>query len=74
MLASINITQNIDFQTTILSRFDMIYILRDVHDEARDETLAKHVMNVHATGTTAERAEGDMDLQTMRGYISYCKA
>jgi DNA replication licensing factor MCM5 len=28
--------QNIDFQTTILSRFDMIFIVKDIHDEQRD--------------------------------------
>jgi DNA replication licensing factor MCM5 len=28
--------KNIDFQTTILSRFDMIFIVKDVHDEQRD--------------------------------------
>ena len=28
--------ENIDFQTTILSRFDMIFIVKDEHDEARD--------------------------------------
>ncbi|KAG5455529.1 MAG: MCM2/3/5 family-domain-containing protein [Olpidium bornovanus] len=28
--------QNIDFQTTILSRFDMIFIVRDEHNEQRD--------------------------------------
>lgn len=30
-------TQNIDFQTTILSRFDMIFIVRDEHNENRDK-------------------------------------
>lgn len=30
------LAQNIDFQTTILSRFDMIFIVKDEHDEARD--------------------------------------
>jgi DNA replication licensing factor MCM5 len=29
--------QNIDFQTTILSRFDMIFIVRDEHNEIRDK-------------------------------------
>ena len=29
--------QNIDFQTTILSRFDMIFIVRDEHNETRDK-------------------------------------
>ncbi len=29
--------ENIDFQTTILSRFDMIFIVKDDHDRGRDE-------------------------------------
>ena len=29
-------TQNIDFMPTILSRFDMIFVVKDEHDEARD--------------------------------------
>ena len=28
--------KNIDFQTTILSRFDMIFIVKDEHNEQRD--------------------------------------
>jgi len=28
--------QNIDFQTTILSRFDMIFLVKDEHNEQRD--------------------------------------
>jgi DNA replication licensing factor MCM5 len=28
--------KNIDFQTTILSRFDMIFIVKDEHNEERD--------------------------------------
>ena len=28
--------ENIDFMPTILSRFDMIFIVKDVHDEAKD--------------------------------------
>lgn len=28
--------ENIDFQTTILSRFDMIFIVKDDHNESRD--------------------------------------
>ena len=29
--------ENIDFMPTILSRFDMIYIVKDEHNEARDK-------------------------------------
>lgn len=28
--------ENIDFATTILSRFDMIFLVKDEHNEARD--------------------------------------
>merc|ERR1719361_1036426 len=35
--------ENIDFQTTILSRFDLIFIIRDIRDMKRDIALAKHV-------------------------------
>jgi len=31
------LVQNIDFQTTILSRFDMIFIVKDEHNEQRDK-------------------------------------
>ncbi|KAJ8609958.1 hypothetical protein CTAYLR_008090 [Chrysophaeum taylorii] len=39
--------ENIDMMSTILSRFDMIFIVRDVRDEDRDIAIAKHVMGVH---------------------------
>jgi DNA replicative helicase MCM subunit Mcm2 (Cdc46/Mcm family) len=32
--------QNIDFQTTILSRFDMIFIVKDEHNEQRDKVCS----------------------------------
>lgn len=36
-------SQNIDFQTTILSRFDMIFIVKDEHNEQRDKVgLTSH--------------------------------
>lgn len=65
--------ENIDFQTTILSRFDMIFIVRDEHNEQRDNIIAKHVMNVHMNRAAPEQATGEIDLDKMRSYISYCR-
>ena len=39
--------ENIEFASTILSRFDMIYIVRDIQNEERDARLAEHVLKVH---------------------------
>ncbi|CAE6514261.1 unnamed protein product [Rhizoctonia solani] len=66
--------ENIDFQTTILSRFDMIFIVRDEHNEARDKAIAKHVMNIHMDRAEDETdVEGEIDLDTMRKYVAFCK-
>lgn len=40
-------SENIDFQTTILSRFDMIFLIRDKRDQDYDKTVAKHVIEIH---------------------------
>ncbi|KAH9831089.1 DNA replication licensing factor mcm5 [Teratosphaeria destructans] len=67
--------ENIDFQTTILSRFDLIFIVRDDHDRNRDETIAKHVMNIHmgGNGTQQNNVEAEIPVEKMKRYISYAK-
>ena len=40
-----DIVQNIDFQTTILSRFDMIFIVKDEHNEQRDRVSLSLIVN-----------------------------
>ncbi len=71
---------NIDFQTTILSRFDMIFIVKDEHNESRDRTIANHVMNVHMGTNSLEQeqaeaqAAAEIPVNKMKRYISYCRA
>lgn len=71
--------ENIDFQTTILSRFDMIFIIKDDHNPGRDETIARHVMGTQmGRGPTqdeedAQRGMGEWSLAKMKRYISYCR-
>ncbi|ODV60457.1 MCM DNA helicase complex subunit MCM5 [Ascoidea rubescens DSM 1968] len=64
--------ENIDFQTTILSRFDMIFIVKDEHNEQRDISIANHVMNIHLD--KVHQVEGEIPINKMKRYISYCKA
>lgn len=65
--------ENIDFQTTILSRFDMIFIVKDDHNIDRDLSIAKHVMNIHVNKTTKEEV-GEIPIEKMKRYIAYCKS
>ncbi|KAJ5621026.1 hypothetical protein N7510_005010 [Penicillium lagena] len=67
--------ENIDFQTTILSRFDMIFIVRDDHERGRDEKIARHVMGVHMGGRgLEEQVEAEIPVDKMKRYISYCRS
>ncbi|KAJ5907165.1 DNA replication licensing factor mcm5 [Penicillium subrubescens] len=67
--------ENIDFQTTILSRFDMIFIVRDDHERGRDERIARHVMGVHMGGRgIEEQVEAEIPVEQMKRYISYCRS
>ncbi|KAF9459421.1 MCM2/3/5 family-domain-containing protein [Collybia nuda] len=70
--------ENIDFQTTILSRFDMIFIVKDEHNEQRDKMIARHVMNIHMNRPNQstdenENGVGELGLEKMKRYIAYCK-
>lgn len=54
----------------------MIFIVKDEHNEERDQKLAKHVMNVHVNKAIPEinsEATGELSMQTMRGYINFCR-
>jgi len=66
--------ENIDFMPTILSRFDTIFIVKDEHDERRDITLAKHVMQVHMNAAADSAVEGELSLDFMKKYIAYCRS
>ncbi|OAA74072.1 DNA replication licensing factor mcm5 [Cordyceps fumosorosea ARSEF 2679] len=66
--------ENIDFQTTILSRFDMIFIVKDDHSKEKDINIAKHVMGIHMQNRAVEEmVESEIPVDKMRRYVSYCR-
>lgn len=66
---------NIDFMPTILSRFDMIFIVKDVHNEQRDITLAHHIIKVHMNGNQLndDPKNDELQLDLLKKYINYCR-
>lgn len=68
--------ENIDLQSTILSRFDLIFIVRDERSRERDEMIARHVLEVHRTAG----ASGDVDEvderreeEFLKRYVEFCR-
>merc|ERR1712217_541597 len=67
-----NTADQMDFETTILSRFDMMFLVKDVRDPERDFGLAQHLVSLHS-GEVQQDAEGPMKIGELRKYISYCR-
>eukprot|EP00440_Ansanella_granifera_P024095 gb/GFBE01026172.1/.p1 GENE.gb/GFBE01026172.1/~~gb/GFBE01026172.1/.p1 ORF type:complete len:754 (+),score=245.46 gb/GFBE01026172.1/:1-2262(+) len=69
-----NTADQMDFETTILSRFDMMFLVKDVRDSDRDYNLAKHLLSLHS-GANQQQQEQQSPLNSieLRKYISYCR-
>jgi len=49
------IAEQIDLSPTLLSRFDLIFVLTDEPDEMRDRMLAEHILRTHEIGEKFEK-------------------
>lgn len=66
--------EQIDFQSTILSRFDMIFLVKDVRDQERDRLIARHVLELHKGGLEKNNEEtAPISVAELRKYVSYCR-
>jgi replicative DNA helicase Mcm len=64
-----NITENINLPVTILSRFDLIFVMRDAPDTELDTRMSEHILTLHRTRTTPE--EVPLTPEMFRKYVSY---
>ena len=66
--------EQIDFQTTILSRFDCIFLVRDIHNKERDEKMAHHIVDISASNKISTRKEeGEISVNDLKRYIAYAR-
>jgi len=64
--------ENIDFQSTILSRFDLIFLVKDQLNEETDKRIATHVIRLHSQAKV-ETQESEIPHHILKRYISYCR-
>jgi len=67
-------SEQIELQNTILSRFDCIFLVRDIRDEKHDKLLANHVIQLHRGGAMEVEEEGEISLADLKQYIAYARA
>jgi replicative DNA helicase Mcm len=66
-----NVAENITLPITILSRFDLIFVLKDVPEKEMDAKMSEHILDLHRVGTAHVESQIEPDL--LRKYISYAK-
>ena len=65
------VTENINLPITILSRFDLIFVLKDTPQKELDEKMSTHILEIHRRGAAPVETPIPSDL--LRKYISYAK-
>ncbi|HEY7367514.1 MAG TPA: minichromosome maintenance protein MCM [Nitrosopumilaceae archaeon] len=66
-----NITENVNLPIPLLTRFDLIFVVRDIPSKEKDSRIAKHIINLYTPGGNDTRSLIDSDILTK--YLSYSK-
>jgi DNA replication licensing factor MCM5 len=65
--------EQIDFQSAILSRFDCIFIVRDIRDDIKDRKMASHIVGLHQGVNDNLQDKVEIDIDLLKKYITYAK-
>ena len=65
------VAENVPLPVTILSRFDLIFVLRDVPNKESDGKMSRHILEIHRRGVSPVEAQVDAEL--LRKYVSFAK-
>jgi replicative DNA helicase Mcm len=66
------VAENVPLPVTILSRFDLIFVLRDVPNKDSDRKMSEHILELHRRG--ASPVEAQVDAELLRKYVSFAKS
>ncbi|MCA9496995.1 MAG: minichromosome maintenance protein MCM [Nanoarchaeota archaeon] len=65
-----DIGKQINFPPALISRFDLIFILRDIPDKKKDDLIANHILQSHRDKT---KTITDIKPEFLKKYIAYTK-
>lgn len=67
------ITRNIDLPPTLISRFDLVYLVLDKIDEANDRRLARHLVALYLEDRPDTGGKDILPVETLTSFISYAR-
>ncbi len=66
-----NITENVNLPVPLLTRFDLVYVVRDMPEREKDSRIASHILEIHRDTEHAARPVIDIDLFSK--YLAFSK-
>ncbi len=64
------IADQINLPPTLINRFDLIFPIKDLPEETRDEKMAKHILSLHQN---PDLNEPEISTNILRKYIAYAR-
>lgn len=65
--------ENVNLSAPILSRFDLVFILRDEPEEENDTVIASHILNLHRYHGNTDILKPPLTVDELKKYIAYAK-
>lgn len=66
-----NITENVNLPVPLLTRFDLIFIVRDIPEKDKDNLIASHILEIHKD--VAHAAKPAIEIDLFSKYLTYAK-
>lgn len=64
------IADQIDLPPTLINRFDLIFPIKDLPEETRDEKMAKHMLSLHQS---PDLQEPEIPTDILKKYVAYAR-
>ncbi|KAF9169193.1 hypothetical protein BGX20_010679 [Mortierella sp. AD010] len=64
---------NIDLPPTLISRFDLLYLVLDIVNEQSDRRLARHILSLYLEDAPETGGTQIIPIETLTSYISYAR-
>lgn len=66
-----NITENVNLPIPLLTRFDLVYVIRDLPEKEKDSKIAGHILEIHKDVQRSSQAAINIDLFSK--YLAFAK-
>ena len=66
-----NITENVNLPIPLLTRFDLIHVIKDKPSKEKDTKIAQHIINLHTPKGIDQKSL--IDSETLTKYLTYVK-